>query len=236
MRPILFSLGSLNFYSYGFFTALGIILAGMLVDYLARKKKLLTSRHREYFLIDALLFSLIAGIIGARLTYIIIYNLIFRLESAVSFNLLTGGFVFYGGLAAGLIAFIWWMRRQDKPILGWLDMVIVGISFGLAASEIGGYLNDGQIAHIGGFLGTSIITGMGYNYVITEKKATGRTFFYGLFLIFLLYFFLGFWSPEKVEWLGLTLGQWGSLIGLLSIAGVLAYPLPFQKSKPTKAA
>jgi hypothetical protein len=50
--------------------------------------------------------------------------------------------------------------------------------------------------------------------VIHEKKA-GYAFFVSLALLFLMFFFLGFLSSEKVEWLGLTLTQWVSLAGVL---------------------
>lgn len=219
MRPILFSLGSLNFYSYGFFAALGFIAGGAIIEYLAKKKKLLTSKHRQYFLIDALLLALIIGIISSRLLYILIYNLIFRVEpfSLVS-NLLGGGFVFFGGLLAGLLVVHYWLKDEGLPTLAWFDPIMVGVTVGLTISEIGGYLNDGSIDHVIGFFGSLVVATISYNVCRTEK-ANGKNFFITLFLLFLLTFFLGFWRTEQLQWVGLGLSQYISLIGMLVLGG-----------------
>lgn len=218
MRPILFSLGRLNFYSYGFFTALGFILGGVVVDYLARKKKLITKKQREYLLIDGLLFALIVAIVSARVGYILFYSFILRTESiAEASQLLSGGFIFYVGLAAGLAAFAWWIKRKEAAILPWLDVLIVGILVGNGFSEIGGYLNDNSIVHMAGWVGNWAVAGMSYAILVTEKRR-GQTFWSGLFLLFLLNFFLGFWRVEEIIWFGLTLGQWASFVGLVGLS------------------
>lgn len=219
MRPILFSIGRLNFYSYGFFTALGFCLAGFVVTALARKKRLITKK-RQYFLVDALLFSLVVAIVAARLSYIVLYNLILHLEPLASGSLLSGGFIFYVGLIAGLIGFSYWIKREEESSLPWLDVAIVGILIGLGFNEIGGYLNDGLVVHLAGIVGSWTLAGLMYLRLITEKRA-GQTFWPGLFLLFLLIFFLGFWRTEKVLLVGLNLSQWASLVGMLSL-GYLA--------------
>jgi prolipoprotein diacylglyceryltransferase len=146
MRPILFDLGSLNFYSYGFFSALSFIAAGVVLHYLAGRKRLINSRTREYFVIDALLFSLIIAILISRLSYIVLYSFIFQTEPVgLGQNPLAGGFVFYPGLAAGLSAYAWWLVRHKEAVLPWFDVLSVVTLGGFGISEIGGYLNDGEI-------------------------------------------------------------------------------------------
>ena len=222
MRPILFSLGRLNFYSYGFFTALGFIVGGIVIDYLAKKKKLINKKQREYFLIDALLFALVIGILSARLGYIVLYSFIFRLESlALATNLIGGGFVFYIGLAAGLASFSWWIKRQEEPTMPWFDVLMPGILVGIGLSEVGGYLHDGSIVHLASMIGHGALVGISYAILVTERKA-GQTFWVALFLLFLLHFFLGFWQLEKLLWYGLNFGQWINLIGIVTISS-LAY-------------
>lgn len=213
MRPILFSVGRLNFYSYGFFTALGFIAAGMTVSYLAKKKRLITKK-RQYFLIDALLIALVVGIIAARAGYILLYNLILQLEPIG--NLISGGFIFYIGLAAGLITFARWIRQESDNVQAWLDTIIVGLMVGIGFSEIGGYLNDGLVVHLAGLVGSWALAGLLYIRFATERRA-GQTFWPGLFLMFLLFFFLGFWRIEKVLWYGLNLTQWASLLAMISL-------------------
>ncbi len=224
MRPILFSLGRLNFYSYGFFTAAGIILGAWIVNLLLKRKRLVNKKEREYLLVDGLLISLVGGIIVARLAYILFYNILFRTETlAFSLELLSGGFVFTAGLLAGLGLFSWWLKRHDQALLPWLDCLMIGIISGYGLSEIGGYLNDSFIYHLAGFVACLGLAGAGYGYLVTEKKP-GQTFWAGLFLFFLLQFFLGFWRPEQIIWFGLTFGQWWSLI-LMMTTGLINYRL-----------
>lgn len=217
MRPILFSLGSLNFYSYGFLAAIGFIVGGLVIDYLAKKKKLLTSKHREFFLIDALLLALASGLIGARLTYIVLYNFIFQVEplSQVG-NLLTGGFVYYGGILTGFLALYWWFHRYEMQNIRWYDVIIVGLMVSYTFSEIGGYLNDGLVIRLAGFVGGIVLTGFAYLTFLAEKKP-GRAVFSTLLVFFIFKFFLGFWAAEPVVWIGLGLGQWASLAGALIV-------------------
>ncbi len=214
MRPILFSLGRLNFYSYGLFTAIGFIAGGAVVDYLARRKRLLTKKHRDYFLIDGLLIALMAAIVSARLAFIVLYNLIFKIETFTS--LLTGGFVFYAGLFVGLLTFAWWIRRAELPVLRWLDALMTGILVGYTVSQIGGYLNDGLFIHLVGLGGGLVLSGIAYWLYMIERKP-GTTFLISLFLLFSFFFFADFWHTESIIWFGLTLGQWVSLVGLAVI-------------------
>ncbi len=231
MRPILFSLGSLNFYSYGFFTALGFILAGAVADYLARKKRLLTSKHREYFLIDTLLFSLVCGLVAARLAYIVLYNLIFRTEPlSLTTRLFGGGFVFYVGIAVGLAAYYWWLKREQVEVMPWLDVAIVGIVAGYTLSQIGGYLNDASYHHLVGLLGGSILTAVSYQ-ICTTERAPGRCFFVTLLLLAILQFFLGFWQQEVVSFIGLGLGQYVSLAAIITLSTIAFRPIK-RKAKP----
>lgn len=220
MRPILFSVGSLNFYSYGFFTAIGFLAGGYLINYLAKQRGLISRKTPAYFVTDALLFALVIGLIVARLSYIVIHSFILRTEPLeLATQLLGGGFIFYAGLAAGLAAIAWWMNRQNQsaPILAWLDIALIGVSAGFAVSEVGGYLNDGQIVHLTGLVGASGLAVFSY-YLLLSIKEPGRLFRFTLFLLFLLLFFLGFWRLEKVIWYGFNFGQWVSLIGMIGVA------------------
>lgn len=215
MRPILFTVGSLNFYSYGFFTALGFIVAGMVIGRLARRKRFVTRRDQEQFLVDGLLLTLAAAIVAARLSYIILYSFVFRTESIeLSADLLTGGFTFYGGLLAGLAAFSWWVRKMEGSLLRWLDIAMAGLLAGIGLSEVGGYLNDGSVVHLAAFVGSWALAAIVYAIVVTDKRL-GQAFWFGILSTLTLFFFLGFWREELVMTIGLTLTQWASLAGLV---------------------
>lgn len=182
--------------------------------YLAYKKRLIT-KSRDYFLIDGLLFSLILGVIGSRLSYILLYNILFSIEPLAGISLFSSGFTFFGGLISGLAAFLYWIRHEENKLL-WLDLIIIGVVFGMGISEIGGFLNDGLITHLTGFVGSFALSGLMYLRLVTERKA-GHTFWLGIFLLVLLIFFLGFWRIEKIFWIGLNLTQLVSLIAMIPL-------------------
>lgn len=218
MRPILFSVGSLNFYSYGFFTAVGFIAAGIIVDYLARRKRLLTKKHREYFFLDGILLTLVISLVAARISYIVLYSFILRTETlALSNHLLGGGFIFYAGLLAGLAAFYWWIKRHNEPALPWFDILSIAVLVGFGFNEIGGYGNDNAIVHLIGFISSFALAALTYALYITEKKP-GLSFRAGFLSLFVLNFFLGFWRQEDILIIGLSLTQWASLIGIVGVS------------------
>jgi hypothetical protein len=220
MRPILFSVGSLNFYSYGFFTAVGFIAAGTIVDYLARRKRLLTKKHREYFFLDGILLTLVIALIAARVGYIVLYSLILKTETlALANHLLGGGFIFYAGLLAGLAAFYWWIKRHNEPAMPWFDILSIAVLVGFGFNEIGGYGNDNSVVHLVGLIGSFALAALTYAVYITERKA-GLSFRIGFLSLFVLNFFLGFWRNEEILIVGLSLTQWASLIGVIGVSFV----------------
>lgn len=215
MRPILFSLGGLNFYSYGFFTAIAFLISGFIVDRLAKRKHLTKGRGINLVLLDNLLLSLVIAIVSARISYIGLYALIFRTESLDSTtNWLGGGFIFYAGLVAGLSCFHYLLKRIGDLNGVWFDILSLAILAGLSISEVGGYLNDGAYLHLIRIAGTSALAGLSYYFLLTNKTA-GKTFGLSFLSLYIFYFFLGFWQLEKINWLSLNLGQWASLVGII---------------------
>lgn len=215
MRPILFSLGSLNFYSYGALTALGFVAAAYLLRYLAKRKRLYTSKHRDYFLIDTILISLISGVLLARLAYFFLYRDA-SLVGELSFwrNLVLGGFVFYPGLLGGVTAFWIWLSRHAEPLPNWFDCLIPAIFCGLTFNEFGAYLNDGYEYHLVGSL-LNLVFGLTTVQTALIEKKNGRAFWLGLVFLFVSQFFLAFWRTELYQIGVLGLGQIFSLIGIV---------------------
>lgn len=69
MHPILFQFGFLKVYRYGFFMALAI-LAGTLWLMCKVERKEVSAQ----FVTDFVLLGTVAGIVGARLAYILLYD------------------------------------------------------------------------------------------------------------------------------------------------------------------
>lgn len=137
MRPVLFQLGDLNIYSYGFFVALGIIAATLYL--MSRVKR---EGGSPETVIDLILITVISGLIGARLAYILLYDPRYYLEHPWRiFMLQEGGLAFYGAFILGLLAAVIFLRKARIPVLGFLDLVAPAVALGYAVARIGCFFN-----------------------------------------------------------------------------------------------
>jgi len=137
LHPILFQIGSLKVYSYGFFMALAI-LAGTL--WLMRKveRKGIASQ----FVIDFTLLGTVSGIVGARLVYILLYDPGYYLSHPLQiFMLQQGGLAFYGTVLFCLIAAVIYLRLTRIPTLAFLDLAAPCLMLGYAIGRIGCFFN-----------------------------------------------------------------------------------------------
>lgn len=137
MRPVLIHLGNFKIYSYGFFVALGIIAATLYL--MSRVKRKGGSPET---VIDLVLVTVISGVIGARLAYILLYDPRYYLEHPGRiFMLQEGGLAFYGAFILGLLAAVIFLRKAKIPVLGFLDLVAPALALGYAVARIGCFLN-----------------------------------------------------------------------------------------------
>jgi phosphatidylglycerol---prolipoprotein diacylglyceryl transferase len=86
--------------------------------------------------------SLIAAFLGARLFHIIYEEPGYYYEHPLAiFQVWRGGFVFYGGMIAGLGTTIFLLRRNNLIVNVWLDRVSLPIGLSYAIGRIGCFLN-----------------------------------------------------------------------------------------------
>lgn len=111
MYPILFTINGINFYSYGFFVAMAFLTCYMVMEKMTIKKHLDVK-----FLFEKMLVVLFAGIIGARILYVILYYDQF-LSLADIFKIWQGGMVSFGGILGGFVALIILFRKNLLPYL-----------------------------------------------------------------------------------------------------------------------
>lgn len=126
MHPVLFEVGPITIYTYGFFIAVGAILGVFYLAWRGKKKYGLTSDQAN----TLFLLLIGAGVIGGKL-FMIFEDPSYYLSSPKS--LLSGsGFVFYGSLLTAIPVMLWYFRKQKLPVLGMLDImaVVTGIVHG----------------------------------------------------------------------------------------------------------
>jgi len=136
MYPILFTIGPFKVYSYGFFLALAFLTVTLLSEKEAKKRGINLVVISNFCLI-----SLISGIVGARLLFIIMNMDIFISSPKEIIMFQHGGLVWYGGLISALISGFSYLKLKKQDILGVLDLMAPYLALGQAIGRIVCFLN-----------------------------------------------------------------------------------------------
>ena len=117
MHPILFEIGSVTIYSYGFFIALGAVIG---VIYMARqgKKNFGTSFDKSNSLF---IYIVVSAYLGGKV-FFFFENPTFYIHNVA--KLFTGnGFVFFGSLLFAIPTMLWFFKKNNIPTLPMLDVM-----------------------------------------------------------------------------------------------------------------
>jgi phosphatidylglycerol:prolipoprotein diacylglycerol transferase len=136
MYKVLFNIGGFPVYSYG----LMLIIAFFVGVAIARMRASQYGLKPDQIW-DVSFWVLIAGVLGARIVFIL-QELPYYLEHKDKlFALRFDGLTSYGGLLGGLIAFIVWSLVTKVPLLKILDCIAPSVFIGHAIGRIGCLLN-----------------------------------------------------------------------------------------------
>ncbi len=132
MHPILFQVGPLKIFSYGFFVACGFFLALRLVVSQTERNGI-----DKKIVYDLGFYILLSGILGSRFFYIIL-NLNEYLAHPLSILYFwEGGLFFHGGLIVALIAAIIFVKRKKLNLGKIADIFAPGLALGYVFGRIG---------------------------------------------------------------------------------------------------
>jgi len=129
---VLFDLGLIKIYTFGLTVAVGIILGGYFSLRLAKKR--LSSYD---VIIDTILYGLIAGIIGARLVYILLNISNYLANPVHIIHIEAGGMSLHGGLLGGLLVVIYQSIKYHISVWKLLDILVPGTALAIAIGRIG---------------------------------------------------------------------------------------------------
>ncbi len=234
MHPILFKIGLVTIYSYGVMIALAVVVCAW-----ALSKDAKTYKIPSDVIYDLMFWTVMGGILGARIFYIFLMGDYFRENPLEMVMIQHGGLAWQGGLAGGLLGGIWFGCRKKLPIRFFLDLVAPYIALGQSIGRIGCFFN-------GCCYGKPVAWGI---YFPVHEARLHPTQLYecaGLFLVFLilkyaqtkphksgvifvLYLWLGAMERFVVEffradhdywWFGLSLSQYIAL-GIFVVGLVL---------------
>lgn len=137
--PIIFRLGPLAVRWYGLMYIIGFLTVHLLVGYQARKYKLSKLAERYEDLNFVLIISLI---LGARIGYILFYNLSYYLGHPLEIIAVwQGGLSFHGAFLGMMLGGWLFCRKHGLNFLATTDVYVVPIPIGLGLGRIGNFIN-----------------------------------------------------------------------------------------------
>ena len=146
--PVIVRVGPLAVRWYGMMYLIGFASSYLLVQYQLKK-----SGSRNRVDVDSLYSYLILGLLaGARLGYVVFYNLPFYLGHPLElFAVWHGGMSFHGGLIGSVVAGYLFCKRTKLNFLHTADLIIVTAPIGLGLGRLGNFINGelyGRVADV----------------------------------------------------------------------------------------
>jgi len=177
MFPVLFRFGPLNVYSYGLMLGLGFLAATLVAARDARRFGI-----KPEAIIDFSFYSLIAGVVGSRLLFILFDWRTYLANPRLILVVYEGGLSLHGGLAAGVLVGIWFTRKYKIPFFTLADLVSPAVALAISVARIGCFLNGCCYG-----LPTDLPWAVATRYVAGLRHPTQL---YEMLLSFLLFVFL----------------------------------------------
>ena len=136
MYPIAFKIGSLSIHWYGIMAACGFMIASWLLE-----------RNRDYAKLSKdqcatlLIIAMIAGILGARIFYVVQFFHQYQDNLIKIFFIHEGGLVFYGGFILAFVSIIFYTRKNHLDSIRVLDVFAPAMAAAHGFGRIGCFLN-----------------------------------------------------------------------------------------------
>jgi len=182
LNPILVELGPIRVTWYGLMYVFGFIISYLLVRYQVKKKDFGISLEE----VEDFYFYLILGLIaGARLGYVLFYDLELYLSNPLEILAVWhGGMSFHGGLIGVLAATTIFCWKNRKSFWKLADLFVVTAPVGLGLGRIGNFINGELYGRI-----TSVPWGMifpGGGELPRHPSQLYESFLEGLVLFFVV--------------------------------------------------
>ncbi|MDO8435375.1 MAG: prolipoprotein diacylglyceryl transferase [bacterium] len=135
---VAFTLGPLTMWWYGIGYLVGISCAFALSAWIVRKKGMEADQ-----LWDVAFWIVLAGLVGARVWYVIVIDLPYYLDHLIEIpQIWRGGMAIHGALVGGLIALWWWCRKKGEAVFQWTDVLVPGVVLGQIIGRFGNWANQ----------------------------------------------------------------------------------------------
>src|SRR2546423_1101439 len=129
MLPILFKIGTFEVHTYGV-----VMIVAFLVALLFARKRGPKFGINPNNLLDMAFIALIAGVLGARILYLIQDP---PRDPHEYFSLQFAGLTSFGGVIGGALVVLWWSRKTRTPLIPLLDVMGPALLVGQAIGRVG---------------------------------------------------------------------------------------------------
>jgi phosphatidylglycerol:prolipoprotein diacylglycerol transferase len=135
---VAFTIFGIDIMWYGLLIGIGMVLAVLLACKRAKRHGLSDDR-----MLDIALWSIPAGVIGARIYYVIFQWDQYKDNLKSIINIREGGLAIHGGILVGVgLAFILLKFVWKEDVLGYVDLFMPSIALGQAIGRWGNYFNQ----------------------------------------------------------------------------------------------
>ncbi|SEF38570.1 phosphatidylglycerol:prolipoprotein diacylglycerol transferase [Caloramator fervidus] len=132
MHPILFKIGPITIYTYGFLMAVAIISGIIIASYRGEKIGI-----KKDIIYDLSFYGILGGLIGAKLLYFIAEaKTIFKNPKEILY-MLTSGFVVYGALIGGVLTGYIYCKVKGINFLKMFDLLAPSMAFAQGVGRLG---------------------------------------------------------------------------------------------------
>lgn len=131
MHTVLFKIGPITVYGYGFMIAIGILAAYLVTVYRAKKQKI-----DDEPIFSIMICAVLFGFLGAKILYMITV-LDEIIQNPKQLLDVSDGFVVYGGIISGIIAVLIYCHIKKIHFLSYMDLVLPSVALAQGFGRIG---------------------------------------------------------------------------------------------------
>lgn len=182
--PIAISIGPFEVYWYGIIIAVAMFVAVTLAAKEGKKRGL-----TEDFVIDAALWAIPIGFVGARLYYVLFKYDYYLQNPSEIIAIWNGGIAIYGGLIAGGLTLYYYTKKKEISLALLLDVFAPSVLLAQSIGRWGNFMN--QEAY-GGPVSRQFLESLRLPVFIIEQMNINGTYHHPTFLYESLWSLIGF--------------------------------------------
>ncbi|MBN2142627.1 prolipoprotein diacylglyceryl transferase [Candidatus Woesearchaeota archaeon] len=254
INPVFLELGPLQIRYYGLVYAIGFLVAYFLLYRIAKQGKI--KNLDEERADQLILYMIIGGIVGGRLAHFLFYNFQLLISHPLEIFLIWhGGMSFHGGIIGMALAIWLFARRNHIKFYKIADIVVLPAAFFLIFGRIANFINSELVGVVAdparvpwcvkfpvvddNCRHPSQLYEAGKNAVIftmlllmsVKGKFKDGVLFWTFVLMYgSLRFIINFWRQDDILFLGISTGQFLSII-MVPVAAYFLWKLHGKEKK-----